>query len=257
MTSKRALDGESLEDLPASKRARSTWNPVEAVFENQSLVRLIASHLRAENLLQFTMVKKGWSLSILDHDMVIRSVYPNETLKGKLKPVVELLKGKAIFVPSPIRMLRLVNATKCERCVRRRRPSMKVYGLSSFPVSVIHFSILCSFQFLSPSGFLGCQCLLICVRRFRRGVLHAVSGQRYAGTTLAQTRSSESSSKSPSNGKHFPPSQPSGNFQRSCSGFERVFDRTNVHGSGLDGSFQQTCHTRNHSRVHQPCTAAV
>ena len=119
MTSKRALDGESLEDLPASKRARSTWNPVEAVFENQNLVRLIASHLRAENLLPFAFVKKGWSLSILNHDMVIRSVYPNETLKGKLKPVVDLLKRKAIFIPSPIRMLRLVNATKCERCVSR------------------------------------------------------------------------------------------------------------------------------------------
>lgn len=101
-----------------------TTTLANAAFPNFLMNRDVASEifscLDIKSLYNITMsCKEGRNL--LRHERVVRSaLFQGGHAKTSMERLVPLIKRRCIWTPSPIRMLRLVNGKRCERCNQER-----------------------------------------------------------------------------------------------------------------------------------------
>ena len=106
-------------DASARKVSRIWSREVsDKVFGNPALVEMILAFAgnNVHDLLNLVLAKKAF-LHNLQHEHVIRAALnqegrPRETIKGLLP----LIRERKIWIPSPLRLLRLCNGRLCERC---------------------------------------------------------------------------------------------------------------------------------------------
>ena len=111
---------------PAAKRQHlsSTDSSNAAAFPNFLLNRDVAteifSFLDVKTLYNITMTSKE-GMSLLRHEHVVRSaLFQGGHAKSSMERLVPLIERRCIWIPSPIRMLRLMNGKRCERCNKAR-----------------------------------------------------------------------------------------------------------------------------------------
>ncbi|CAJ1966363.1 unnamed protein product [Cylindrotheca closterium] len=111
----------------ASKRLKTKARKDEAVtisstlFGCTDIVAELFSFLDTNSLLQFSCVNKDFS-SLLTYNHVVRATmmsggYAATTLERMIPPI----RDQMIWIPSPMRLLRVVSGKRCERCHRATR----------------------------------------------------------------------------------------------------------------------------------------
>lgn len=87
---------------------------------NSDIASEVFSFLDIRSLYNVTMTSKV-GMSLLRHEHVVRSaMMQGGHSKTSMERLVPLIEKRCIWIPSPIRMLRLVNGRTCERCCRGR-----------------------------------------------------------------------------------------------------------------------------------------
>lgn len=126
-------------DGRASKAARHNdkimTKPSPDVFTNELLVYNIMSFLNTRELYCLTFCNKLLR-SILDYTLVIRAALFQDDMhvQQAIRSVCGLVKERQIYIPSPHRLLRMVNAKHCEvaGCTRNvwySNPRMSKFGV--------------------------------------------------------------------------------------------------------------------------------
>jgi hypothetical protein len=80
-----------------------------------------------QELAGFVYICKHFS-NALSHEAVLRS-FRNPDVVKDLLPVVMCLPYSSIYVPSPIRLLRILKKSKCENCLGSLAEDQKWIGL--------------------------------------------------------------------------------------------------------------------------------
>lgn len=121
-----------------AKRRRTTCTGHDAtpnsastdVLLNNDLVSIILSFMDTKT--QFVMSKTTKSFAqLVSHEHVVRSgAYGGMTMRRNLEHMIRLIESRKIWTPSPLRLLRILNAKRCERCCGRGKASLsKDFGV--------------------------------------------------------------------------------------------------------------------------------
>jgi hypothetical protein len=106
---------------PAAKRQQSSNVPAFPNFLlNRDVATEIFAFLDVKTLYNITMSSKE-AMGLLRHEHVVRSaLFQGGRTKTSVERLVPLIERRSIWIPSPIRMIRLVNGKRCERCNKAR-----------------------------------------------------------------------------------------------------------------------------------------
>lgn len=98
--------------------------PADQLFGHDDIGPYLFSFLEPRELFHLAFASKD-IMRLLQHKHVVRSAMmvhvESDQYKGNItmKELVQYIAEQSIWTPSPLRMLRLVNATGCERCSSR------------------------------------------------------------------------------------------------------------------------------------------
>ena len=101
------------------------------LFGNADIAAVVFSFMEVRELFNFVLCNKDY-VSRLTHKHVVRSaLMTGGNSKQSMKYIVEygMLKKLTIWVPSPVRLLRITCGKKCERCYRRVQDVHFAYGV--------------------------------------------------------------------------------------------------------------------------------
>lgn len=110
--------------------------PTLNVFTNEDLVYIIMSFLNTEELFCLAFCNKLLR-SVLDYEHVVQAALfqdDDEHVQHAIRCVYELVMNRQIYIPSPQRLLRMVNAKQCEQegCTQHvwySNPRMRAFGV--------------------------------------------------------------------------------------------------------------------------------
>lgn len=105
--------------------------PSPDVFSNPDLISIIMSSLDTPELLRLTFCNKTL-VSALEYKHVVRSaMFHGARAFDTMECVYNLVNDRQIYIPSPQRMLRMVNAKQCERegCTKNVWYHQMAYGV--------------------------------------------------------------------------------------------------------------------------------
>ena len=121
---KQPHDYPSITSVPSRKRCFPKVETVTGamVLENAQILDKVASFLALSELYSLSMTSPKFMHRMLKHEYVIRSALlgGDKDAQITMKRLVELIRRGQIFVPSPVRMLRLARGKRCEFCHAHR-----------------------------------------------------------------------------------------------------------------------------------------
>lgn len=107
--------------LKAKDETKEQCRIADTLFGCADVVSVIFSFLEIRGLLRFVCVSKGFK-SLLSYDHVVRATmlsggFPMTSLERMIPPIRE----RKIWIPSPLRLLRVVCGKRCEQCNKPTR----------------------------------------------------------------------------------------------------------------------------------------
>lgn len=134
--------------MAASDERASDADLIGSILDCSGPFDLVLAHLDARSLLNWTLCRKS-NIRMLRYEHVFLSSFGEWNLQNQ----VQLIRKRAIWVPTPLRMLRLANAPfGCELCDRWRdptlRPTLSGGTQKSFGLSICY---------IFSKGFTGCR----------------------------------------------------------------------------------------------------